>query len=330
MRHADVLAEHLSRRILILDGGMGTELLRTLESTGPRANTSAALLVAGALERLTLTHPVLVRDVHESYLAAGADIISTNTFCADAASQSAGEHGDRSHELNRAAALLAQTSATAWTDKTPERPRFVAGIIGPSLPRPRFDAAGRDSAKTLATADMLGSAIYREQVAGLLDGGVDVLLVETVVDIERARDALSEIRTAFASRRISLPVIVSTVPALAAKDSAWLPALWAACTEALGAAPFGVGGNCGTGPSDLAALIPQLARTEGVIVCHPSAGLPTADGTYPESPASFAAALCDLAATHRVNLLGGCCGTSPLHIRALAAAIAGATPRNRL
>jgi 5-methyltetrahydrofolate--homocysteine methyltransferase len=330
MRHADAFAEHLSRRILILDGGMGTELLRAIQGTASPANTTgAAHLAAGALERLTLTHQALVRDVHEAYLAAGADIISTNTFCADAASQATGGHGDRTYELNRAAALLAKTSATAWTDKRPDRPRFVAGIIGPSLRRPRVDGAAGHAADTQARADTLGSAIYRQQVAGLIDGGVDVLLVETVVDIERARGALIEIHTACAARDMALPVIVSTVPALAAKDTEWLPALRAACTEALAAAPFGMGFNCGAGPDDLAALIPHLARADGAIVCQPSAGFPAADGTYPESPASFATVLRDLVGQHRVNMLGGCCGTSPLHIRALAAAIGGAPPRDR-
>ena len=328
MRHADALAEHLSRRILILDGGMGTELLRTRSGTATRAPAhEEAHLLAGTLERLTLSHPALVRDVHESYLAAGADIISTNTFCADSASQTAGGHGDRTYELNRAAARLAQASASAWTDRTPERLRFVAGIIGPSLPRLERDAAARDTGDTASADARLGSAIYREQVAGLLDGGVDLLLVETVVDIERARAALIEIRAAFAARHSAVPVIVSTVPALAARDAEWLPVLRAACTEALGGPPFGVGFNCGAGPTALAALFPQLEGTEGAIVCHPSAGLPTADGTYPESPASFAAALGAFAGHHRINVLGGCCGTSPLHIRALAAAIGSALPR---
>jgi 5-methyltetrahydrofolate--homocysteine methyltransferase len=277
-------------RPLILDGAMGTML--------PQKHDTS---------RLCLTQPALVSAVHEAYLEAGADIITTNSFQAHAIAQAeSGDAGDV-RAINLRAAQLARDAADAWGRRIPAKPRFVAGGIGPIKP------AAPDATK----------AAYREQIRALLDGGVDLLLLETVVDAASARDALAAVHDEFAARGASRPLMVS---ASLTREGRLLSGETVEDFYALtqSARPFSVGLNCSFGARHLRAFLERLARVaQEYVTCHPSAGLPSEAGAYPDTPSEMAATLADLVASRVVDIAGGCCGTTPAHISAIADALQG-------
>ncbi len=318
------LASALDARILVLDGAMGTSLMDA-------RTTEDGVQLAGPLDVLTLTQPALVRAVHEAYLDAGADIISTNTFCADVPSLAAYGLGERSHEINLAAARLARVCADAATMHTPGRPRFVTGVVGPSR-GPGAVLATHTSSSNDA-ADRQGAVArdteaYRAQVGGLIEGGVDLLLVETAIDPGNARAALGAIRAECATRQGRLAVMVSTTAAALRRHEGGMHALIETWQTALGEAVLIVGLNCGDGATGLADAVADISRTAPCFTsCHPSAGLPQPDGRYPESPNALASMLGDFARAGWLNVAGGCCGTTPDHVRAIAAAVEGVPPR---
>ncbi len=342
-RHAR-LARLLGERILVMDGAMGTELRRAAVTENAARGTRFGahdVPLAGNLDLLTLTQPALVRAVHDAYLDAGADIIRANTFCGDSPSQAAYGLGALSYEINRTASRLARACADTTMTRTPDQPRFVAGVIGPSRgpivasasevgsgvgggSRLGEEAAGHDDVPVQA-ADA-----YRAQVLGLIDGGVDLLLVETAVDTGNACAALTAIRSECAARRQTLPVMVSTTPATLRRHPGGARALVDICEAALGDAVLIFGLNCGDGSAGLADAAADVGQAAPWFAsCHPSAGQPQPNGRYPESPDDFASAVARLARAGWLNVVGGCCGTTPDHIRALAAAIESVPPRHR-
>jgi 5-methyltetrahydrofolate--homocysteine methyltransferase len=321
------LPELLAERVLVLDGAMGTMLMpaalteRTVRGARFAAHDSA---LAGNLDLLALTQPALVRAVHDAYLAAGADIISTNTFCSDAVSQ--GAYGLRalSCEISVTAARLARTCADEWTARTTAGPRFVAGVIGPSR-GPLLGGTGPGETEMEAGS---GEWAYRDQVRGLLDGGVDLLLVETAVTRDNARAALAAIRSELERRDCVVPVMLSMTPASVPRKVGGAAALVEDYEGVLGRPVLIVGVNCGHGSTHVAEPLTLLASSVPRFTsCHPSAGLPASPGQCPETPRALADTLASLARAGLTNVVGGCCGTTPDHIRALAEAVDGIAPR---
>jgi 5-methyltetrahydrofolate--homocysteine methyltransferase len=302
----------LEERILLLDGAMGTMLQRA----GLTAQDFGGPAWEGCNEILVLTRPDVVLGIHRAYLQAGADIIETDTF--GGTSVVLGEYGlqDRVEEINLAAARLARQAAEEFS--TPCKPRFVAGSIGPTT-------------KSLSVTggirfEELRDAYYR-QAAALAAGGVDLLLVETCQDTRNTKAVLLALDALFADLGYCLPVIVSCTiePSGTMLAGQTADAFWISIAHA---EPAAVGLNCGTGPDlmrDHLRTLHELAWTR--TCCYPNAGLPLADGTYPETPESLARQLAVFVRNGWLNIVGGCCGTTPEHIRRLAEVVEGASPR---
>ncbi len=285
---------------------------------GTRFTHHDARPLLGHFDLLALTQPDIVTEVHNQYLAAGSDIITTNTFMANAIAQAHHQLQSLVPELNHVAARLARAAADRWS--TPERTRFVAGALGPtphSLSREPQAAADRGDAPA-ATWDQMRAA-YREQADALLEGGVDLLLVETVVDLRNLAACLSAIESVFADRGRRVPLLVSAVIQASGGTGELVDAFAALVAPAR---PLAIGVNC----VDASALRPALAALADRLpdcrrLAYPSAGLPDALGRHPETPATIANALGDLARAGLVHIVGGCCGTTPQHIRAIAATL---------
>jgi 5-methyltetrahydrofolate--homocysteine methyltransferase len=281
----------------------------------------------GNPDLLTLTHPDAITGIHRAYLEAGADIISTNSFNATAIGLAdMGTEGDAG-DINIAAARLARAAADEFTARNPSRPRFVSGVMGPTnrMCSVSPDASRPDHRNVLF--DPLAAA-YRDQASALLDGGVDILMVETVTDTLNAKAALFAIRDLLDERNLDTPVWVSAT--ISGKSGRTLAgqtaeAFWASISHA---EPLCVGLNCGLGPEQLQPHLIQLAGVANSMVSiHPNAGLPNASGTYDVSPTEMADALRGFAERGLVNIVGGCCGSTPAHIAAIAEAVKGLAPR---
>ncbi len=315
----------LERRILLLDGAMGTMIQR--RKLDEAAFRGARFIghgrdLRGNNDVLAITQPHVIRELHDEYLAADADILETNTFNSNAVSQA--DYGLEAlvYELNLEAARIARSAADAWTAKTPNRPRFVAGSIGPTnrtlsispdVNNPAFRAIGFDEL----------AAAYADQVRGLVDGGVDLLLVETIFDTLNAKAAFVAIDEVQAERGVQLPLMISVTITDRSGRTLSGQTLDAFYISVEHARPWSVGINCALGARDMRPYLAELARQADCWVsAHPNAGLPNAFGQYDEQPTETAALLREFAESGFVNILGGCCGTTPDHIRALAAAVA--------
>jgi 5-methyltetrahydrofolate--homocysteine methyltransferase len=324
------LAQIAAQRILVLDGAMGTLIQRRRLSEAEVRGTRFAghpRDLSGNHDLLVLTRPEVVAEIHEQYLAAGADIIETNTFNANAVSQA--EYGLEGlvYELNVEAARLARRIADRWSDLTPERPRFVAGAIGPTNKTLSLSPDVNDPAARALTFDQLRDA-YAEQVRGLVDGGCDLLLVETIFDTLNAKAALVAIEEVFDERGVRLPVMLSVTLSDRSGRTLSGQTLDAFYVSVAHARPFSVGINCSLGAREMRPYLAELARiATSYVSCYPNAGLPNAFGEYDEQPAETAAYLRRFAEEGLVNLVGGCCGTTPEHIRAIAEAVRGLPPR---
>jgi 5-methyltetrahydrofolate--homocysteine methyltransferase len=320
----------LARRVLLLDGAMGTMMQRhnlTEEQARGDRFRAHAWAVRGNYDLLALTNPAMVSAAHHAYLSAGADIIETNTFSSTGIAQALYGLEPLTYEINVAAARLARVAADGWSQRTPDRPRFVAGAIGPT-PRRLSDPPGVSRPPSSTVAFDAVRAAYREQVGGLIDGGVDVLLLETIVDGRNADAATIAIEEEFNARGVELPLMVSAVAANGSGRLLSGETLEAFYRSIRRARPFSVGLNCGPGAHHLRPLLALLSRiVEGYVTCHPSAGLPDAAGRYEEEPAETAALLRDVTASGFVNIVGGCCGTTPDHIRAIGDAVKDVPPR---
>lgn len=325
-----VLAAALKQRILVLDGAMGTMIqshgLSEVEFRGARFADWGQPL-QGNNDLLNLTGPEVILGIHEAFLEAGADIIETNTFNANRISQADYGMSELAVELNREGARLARQAADAMTARTPDRPRFVAGALGPTNRTASISPDVNDPGKRNISFDELRQA-YGEAVRGLIEGGVDILLIETVFDTLNCKAAIFAIDEVFEADGVRLPVMVSgTVTDMSGRTltGQTVDAFWYSVRHAR---PMSIGLNCSFGAEQLRPHIVTLARVADTYVhAYPNAGLPNEMGEYDESPDETAAFLADWAKSGLVNILGGCCGTTPAHIRAIAAAVEGQAPR---
>ena len=320
----------LSRRILILDGAMGTMIQRyKLGEADFRGERFAAhpRELKGNSDLLVLTRPDVIGAIHREYLAAGADIVETNTFTSTAIAQADYGLEPLVYELNVAGAWLARETADEWSDRTPDRPRFVAGSIGPMNRTLSISPDVNNPAFRAMTFDQAREA-YEEQVRGLIDGGVDLLLLETIFDTLNAKAAIVAIENVFEARQVRLPLMISVTITDRSGRTLSGQTLDAFYVSIRHAQPLSVGINCALGARDMRSYLADLARiAECYVTSYPNAGLPNAFGEYDERPEETGALLRDFAASGFVNILGGCCGTTPDHIKAIAAAVEGVPPR---
>jgi 5-methyltetrahydrofolate--homocysteine methyltransferase len=337
--HTALLTRLLRERILVLDGAMGT-MIQTYKLSEDDyrgvGDAHAAVCLAGHShdvkgdnDLLVLTKPDVVRAIHDAYLEAGADIIETNTFNATSIAQADYALEGRVREINAAAARLARERADAWTARTPDRPRFVAGALGPTNRTASISPDVNDPGARNVSYDALVAA-YGEAIEGLADGGADLLLVETVFDTLNAKAALFAIESFFERAGQRLPVIVSgTITDASGRtlSGQTVAAFWNSIRHAR---PLAVGLNCALGAALMRPYIEELARVADTFVsCYPNAGLPNpmSDTGYDETPPQTSKLLAEFARAGFVNLVGGCCGTTPAHIRAIAEAVRVLPPR---
>jgi 5-methyltetrahydrofolate--homocysteine methyltransferase len=322
------LARALEQRILVIDGAMGTMLQRhrlgEADHRGARFERHHRPL-AGNHDLLTLTRPDVIADVHRAYLASGADIIETNTFSATRIAQ--GDYGleDICEEMNLAAARLARTCADEFS--TQDRRRYVAGVLGPTNRTASLSPDVNDPGGRNVTFEALVVA-YTEAIRGLLAGDVDLIMIETVFDTLNAKAAVFALETEFAARGTRVPVMVSgTITDASGRTlSGQTPeAFWISIAHA---APLIAGLNCALGAEQLRPHVESLAHVASCYVSvHPNAGLPNEFGGYDQSPEHMARLIGEFATRGLVNLVGGCCGTTPEHIAAIKAAVDGVAPR---
>ena len=320
----------LARRILVLDGAMGTMIqsygLGEQDYRGHRfADWSRDL--KGNNDLLSLTQPDIIRSIHEAYLEAGADILETNSF--NSTSISLADYGMEAlvYELNRASAGIARELADEFEQRAPDVPRYVAGVLGPTNRTASLSPDVNDPGFRNVRFDSLVDA-YGQAIRGLLDGGADLLLVETIFDTLNAKAALFAIDAHFAAAGIRVPVMISgTITDASGRtlSGQTTEAFWNSVAHGR---PLSVGLNCALGARALRQYVQELSRISPVFVStHPNAGLPNEFGQYDESPEYMAGILREFAESGLVNLVGGCCGTTPAHIRAIADAVAGLPPR---
>ncbi|MFP5462714.1 MAG: homocysteine S-methyltransferase family protein, partial [Gammaproteobacteria bacterium] len=328
------LRELLERRILILDGAMGTMIQRyKLDEAAFRGERFADLDhdVKGNNELLSITQPQVIREIHDKYLAAGADIVETNTFGATTIAQADYRLAHLAREMNLASARLAREACDAYS--TPERPRFVAGALGPQPKTASISPDVNDPGARNVTFDELREA-YREQTEALIEGGADLLLVETIFDTLNAKAALFAIDEVFEAREAQglprLPIMISgTVTDASGRilSGQTVEAFWNSVRHAR---PLTIGLNCALGAALMRPYVEELSAKADTFICvYPNAGLPNpmSDTGFDETPEVTSALLAEFAQAGFVNVAGGCCGTTPEHIAAIARAIDGTAPR---
>jgi 5-methyltetrahydrofolate--homocysteine methyltransferase len=323
------LRAEASRRVLLLDGAMGTQIqsLKLSEEEFRKGRFEDwPRDLKGNNDLLVLTRPDAIRDIHLRYFEAGADIVETNTFSATSIAQA--DYGMQGfvHELNVAAGRIAREAALL-AEKQDGRRRFVAGAMGPTNRTASISPDVNNPGFRAVSFDDLCQA-YGEQARGLIDGGVHLLIVETIFDTLNAKAALFAIEELFAETGVRLPVIVSgTITDLSGRTlSGQTPtAFWHSLSHTR---PLAFGLNCALGAREMRAHIQEIARVADTLVCaYPNAGLPNEFGLYDESPEATAGMLAEFAASGLVNIVGGCCGTTPEHIRAIAEAVRDKKPR---
>jgi len=322
----------LAERILLIDGATGTMIQRHPLSEddfrGERFAEHASPL-KGNNDLLTLTRPDIITGIHEAFLDAGADIIETNTFSSTAVAQADYGLEALAEELNREGARLARAAADEWTRRTPDRPRFVAGAIGPTNRTLSISPDVEDPAKRAITFEELRAA-YADQVRGLVDGGADLLLVETIFDTLNAKAAIAAVEDEATRTGVRLPLMLSvTITDRSGRtlSGQTIEAFWASIAHAR---PFSVGINCALGAAEMRPYMAELAKVADCwTTCYPNAGLPNAFGEYDEGPDETARELREFAESGLVNMLGGCCGTTPEHIRAIGEIVRDVAPRSR-
>ena len=318
----------LGERMLVLDGAMGTEIqgrdLTEGEYRGERF-VGHGVDLRGDHDVLVLTQPGVVRGIHRGYLEAGADIIETNTFNATAVAQADYGLAGVVREMNEAAGRLAREEADRAS--TAGKPRFVAGVLGPTNRTASISPDVNDPGHRNVGFDELVAA-YAEAAEGLLDGGVDLLLIETVFDTLNAKAAIAALFDVFAARGGRVPVMISgTITDASGRtlSGQTVEAFWYSVRHAR---PLSIGLNCALGASELRPHLEELAGlAETFVSVHPNAGLPNAFGGYDQAPGEMARVLGEFARSGLVNIVGGCCGTGPGHIRAIAETVAGVAPR---
>ena len=325
------LRQAAAKRVLLFDGAMGT-MIQRLELTeedfrGDRFADWPCDL-KGNNDILVLTQPDAIREIHEAYLRAGADIVETNTFSSTSIAQADYRFEAHVREMNREAARLARAACEGVEREDPSRPRFAAGALGPTNRTASLSPDVNNPGYRAVTFDDLREA-YLEAVEGLIEGGVDLLLVETIFDTLNAKAALFAIEQAFEVLGVRLPVIISgTITDRSGRTlSGQTPeAFWCSVRHA---DPLAVGLNCALGAREMRQHLSEISRVADTLICaYPNAGLPNEFGEYDESPKQTAELLGEFAQAGLVNIVGGCCGTTPEHIRAVAEAVEGIEPRS--
>ncbi|MEZ8200925.1 methionine synthase [Vibrio splendidus] len=320
----------LKQRILLIDGGMGTMIqdykLEEQDYRGERfADWHSDL--KGNNDLLVLTQPKLIKDIHMEYLEAGADILETNTFNSTTIAMADYDMESLSEEINFTAAKLAREAADEWTAKTPDKPRFVAGVLGPTNRTCSISPDVNDPGYRNVSFDELVEA-YSESTRALIKGGSDLILIETIFDTLNAKACSFAVESVFEEVGITLPVMISGTITDASGRT-----LSGQTTEAFYNAlrhvkPISFGLNCALGPDELREYVGEMSRiSECNVSAHPNAGLPNAFGEYDLSPEDMAEHVKEWAESGFLNLIGGCCGTTPEHIRHMTEAVEGVTPR---
>ncbi len=325
-----VLKKSLNQRILILDGAMGTMIQRyALNEKEYRGERFADWPVdlKGNNDLLSITQPDIIREIHHAYLEAGADIIETNSFNSTVISMADYQMESLSDEINEAAAKLARECADEWTRKTPEKPRYVAGILGPTNRTASISPDVNDPAYRNVSYDALVEA-YRSSVRALVRGGADIIMIETIFDTLNAKAAIYAVETEFEALGIKLPVMLSGTITDASGRTLTGQTTEAFYNSMRHIRPISFGLNCALGPAELRQYVAELSRIADCYVStHPNAGLPNAFGGYDLDAANMAGYISEWAQSGLLNIVGGCCGTTPDHIRAIAQAVADIPPR---
>ncbi|MGY5354154.1 homocysteine S-methyltransferase family protein [Wenyingzhuangia sp. IMCC45467] len=324
------IREELKKRILVLDGAMGTMIQQykfTEEDYRGTQFKDWHVSVKGNNDMLSITQPSAIKEIHAKYFEAGADIAETNTFSSTTIAMADYEMEDHVYQLNYESAKIAKEVADEFTAKEPHKPRFVAGSIGPTNRTLSMSPDVNDPGYRAVTFDELRVA-YKQQTEALIDGGVDVLLVETVFDTLNAKAALYAIEEVKEERGIDVPVMLSGTITDASGRTLSGQTAEAFLISVSHIPLLSVGLNCALGAD---ALVPHLeaiaSNTEYGVSAHPNAGLPNAFGEYDETPSQMASQIQGYLDKNLINIIGGCCGTTPAHIKAIADIAAKAEPR---
>ncbi|AXH63039.1 MULTISPECIES: methionine synthase [Providencia] len=324
------LEQELKKRILVLDGAMGTMIqqhkLSEAQFRGERFADWPSDL-KGNNDLLVLTQPDIIRDIHSQYFEAGADIVETNTFNSTSIAMADYKMESLSAEINEVAARLARECADEWTHRAPEKPRYVAGVLGPTNRTASISPDVNDPAYRNITFDQLVEA-YRESTRSLVKGGVDLIMIETIFDTLNAKAAIFAVETELEALGVSLPIMISGTITDASGRTLSGQTTEAFYNSLRHAQPISFGLNCALGPDELRQYISELSRiAECYVSAHPNAGLPNAFGEYDLDAQNMAEQIHEWATAGFLNIVGGCCGTTPLHIKKMAEAVKGITPR---
>lgn len=330
VKRINTLKTNLKQRIHILDGGMGTMIQnRKLGEADYRGERFADyhMDIAGNNDLLAITQPDIIRDIHTDYLEAGADIIETNSFNSTQISMADYDMQSLSHELNVAAARIAREAADAVTAKDPSRPRYVAGVLGPTSRTCSISPDVNDPSVRNVTFDQLVEN-YVESTDGLVKGGADLILIETVFDTLNAKAAIFAVQKYFDESGFELPIMISGTITDASGRTLSGQTTEAFYNALAHAKPISIGLNCALGATELRQYVQELSRIANCYVsAHPNAGLPNEFGEYDETPEEMVAVVEEFGASGFVNIIGGCCGTAPSHIKAIADAMVKHAPR---
>ncbi|MDQ6962643.1 MAG: methionine synthase [Mariprofundaceae bacterium] len=328
VERSKLLQETLKQRILILDGAMGTMIQRYKLSEEDYRGTRFVdhpIPVQNNNDLLSLTQPKIIQEIHQAYLDAGSDIIETNTFNANRISMADYQMQDLAYELSYEGARLARQVADA--SSTADKPRFVAGVVGPTGRTASISPDVNNPAARNITFDELVIA-YDEATRGLVDGGADIILIETVFDTLNAKAAIYAVKTFFETHNVELPIMISgtlTDASGRTLTGQTVEGFWNSMSHAR---PLSIGLNCALGASELRPYIAELSKIAGCYISsHPNAGLPNELGGFDETPESMAEIIGEFARNGWLNIVGGCCGTSPDYIAAIADAVEGLSPR---
>jgi len=325
------IVKELEQRILVLDGAMGTMIqnhsLNEEDFRGERFVDHPAIL-KGNNDLLSITQPEIIKEIHRNYFDAGADIVETTTFSSTSIGMADYQMESLAYELNYESAKIAKEVSEEYLEKTPDQPRYVAGSIGPTNKTLSMSPDVNDPGYRAITFDELVIA-YKEQVNGLVDGGSDLLLVETIFDTLNAKAALYAINEIKEERRIDIPIMVSGTVTDASGRTLSGQTVEAFRISMNHIPILSIGFNCALGADQLLPYVKRLANQSDLFVsAHPNAGLPNAFGAYDQSPEEMQALIEDYLKQNAVNIIGGCCGTTPDHIRLIADVAKKYLPRN--
>lgn len=325
------IVKELEQRILVLDGAMGTMIqnhsLDEEDFRGERFVDHPAIL-KGNNDLLSITQPEIIKEIHRNYFDAGADIVETNTFSSTSIGMVDYQMESLAYELNYESAKIAKEVSEEYLEKTPDQPRYVAGSIGPTNKTLSMSPDVNDPGYRAITFDELVIA-YKEQVNGLVDGGSDLLLVETIFDTLNAKAALYAINEIKEERRIDIPIMVSGTITDASGRTLSGQTVEAFRISMNHIPILSIGFNCALGADQLLPYVKRLANQSDLFIsAHPNAGLPNAFGAYDQSPEEMQALIEDYLKQNAVNIIGGCCGTTPDHIRLIADVAKKYLPRN--